>query len=443
MKPADASKRQSAWRARKPSDPVTVRVGLLGLGNVGQAVARLCAASRGQLRKRGIDIAVTACLVRDAQRAREFAPAGAQVLDDFDAFARQDFDLVIEVMGGVHPAFDFLERCLQSGIPIVTANKSLMAARGVELFQVAAEYGATLRCEASAIAGVPFLSALRDRPLISRVHSLSGILNGTSNYILTRMAVDGVSFADALRGAQDKGYAEPDPTLDVQGIDAAEKLVVILQHLGITGVRVSSLEVRGIDTLQVADFRQAHAFGGAIKPLVKAEITDETVRAFVGPAFIPSHHPLAQVNYERNGIRLRGPDIGDLVFTGPGAGPEVTAATILDDAVQIVSEGTNLLPPSVSLGLNDRVVEPRTSPWFVRCTVTAADDPGTTAQRVTAAFAQAGIGTQHVATQPNDTQHYVYLMTRPCDPGVLFDNLTPLEQKLGGGIQVFRATEGV
>ena len=425
--------------SRDPRRPHVVRVGLLGLGNVGQAVARLFAGSRGLLRRRGIDLLVAGALVRDAVRAREFAPRDTLLTDDPEQFFAQPYDLVIEVRGGVHAAFDYIARCLRAGVPVVTANKSLMAARGVELFQLAAENGTALRCEASAIAGVPFLSALRDRPMIARVSRLAGILNGTSNYIVSSMAESGLSFADALRSAQEKGYAEPDPTFDVQGIDAAEKLIVILQHLGITGVRTASLEIVGIDRLRTTDFEQAAVFDGVIKPVACAAITDDEVHAFVGPAFVPRTHPLAAVSYVRNGICLSGREIGDLVFTGPGAGPEVTAGTILDDATQIVTEGADVLPPAVTLGSNDRRAVAPASAWFVRCVLPAGGTSEAAVRNVRDVLASSGVSVRRASFTADAAGCWVvYALTAVREPAVIHDAVAALRLTTGGEATALR-----
>ncbi len=390
-----------------------VRIGLMGLGQVGQAAARLCAATRGTLRERGVDPQIAGVLVRDAGKAREFTPREAVTTSDIDAFLVQPYDLVIEVMGGVRPAHDLVERCLRRGIPVVTANKSLMAAHGVDLFRTAAECGVTLRCEASAIAGVPFLAALRDRPLIARVQKLSGILNGTSNYILSSMEADGVAFDAALDDAKAKGYAEPDPTNDIESIDAAEKLVVILQHLGISGVRTSELEVVGIGGVEPHDFAQAGVLGGAIKPVASAALGDTHVEAFVGPAFVPHRHPLGGVRYERNGIFLQGPAIGELCFTGPGAGPEVTAATILDDCYQVIAEGAGGLPPVIARGgLVRRAAAPKTG-WLLTVQFPEVRDAVDAEQAALALLAGVDVTTRRSVASVKDGRSVVHALSHP------------------------------
>lgn len=315
------------------------RVGLLGLGAVGQAVARLCADAADALPGHSPRLAVTAALVRDPARPRAYLPPGACVTADPDAFCRGRYDVVIESLVGVEPAATLVARLLAAGVPVVTANKALVAARGPELRCIARRDGAALLCEATVIAGLPFLTLLNRRPLAARVQRLTGIVNATTNFVLSAMAHERLGLAAAVRAAQERGLAEPDPARDLAGRDAAEKLVILLQHLGAGGARPEDLEVTGIEELTPADLEQARALGGTVKPIVHAELTDEGVAAFSGPAFVPAGNPLAALEREQNGVRLWGPRIGTLVYSGPGAGPEVTAGTLLDDALEVLQRG--------------------------------------------------------------------------------------------------------
>jgi homoserine dehydrogenase len=286
--------------------------------------------------------------------------------DDAEVFFEHELDLAIEVLGGVEPAGDYVQRLLADGVPVVTANKSLMAARGTELRELARRTGTTLRYEASVIAGIPFLGTLLARPLVAQVTQLAGIFNGTSNYILSALPTTGC-FDVALREAQRRGFAEPDPSNDLAGIDAVEKLVVLLHVLGQPHVDRAAIETVGIEGLQAVDLAQAAALGGVIKPVAYAAIEDDGVAAFVGPAFVPQDHPLARVAWEQNGIELRTRLGSELVFTGPGAGPEVTAATILDDVCEAATERADRRNGQSTHQETTAVdcVAPRT-PWFVR-----------------------------------------------------------------------------
>ena len=344
-----------------------VSIGLLGFGCVGRAVARACARGRDRLWARGLDVTVTDALVRDATRLRALETPAPALVDDPEAFFHRRHDVIVEVLGGVEPAATLVSLALARGTPVVTANKSLVAAQGHELRRLAARFGTSLRFEACALAGVPFIGSLARRPLVASLSRLSAVLNGTSNFIVTAMARERTPFAEALRRAQDLGLAEPDPSNDIDGIDAAEKLALLVAHLTARTLAPGAIETIGIDELEPADLEQAHAFGGAIRPVAHAKLDGDVTEAFVGPAFVAGSHPLAGVEGRLNGITLDGPFVDDLFFSGPGAGPDVTAATLVDDAVEAVSEpadGPNVGPWPVLP--RQTVCRAPVTPWFLR-----------------------------------------------------------------------------
>jgi homoserine dehydrogenase len=207
------------------------------------------------------------------------------------------------------------------------------------LLDLAARGGVPLRYEAAVLAGVPFLDTFARRGLARQISSLCGIVNGTTNFILSKMAAERWTFAAALADAQRRGYAEPDPANDIEGVDAAEKLCVLVRHFGDWRVQTSEIETEGISRIEEHDIRAAAALNGSIKPIVYADWSTGTLTAFCGPAFVPSTHPLARVNDVQNAVVLRNRMVGDLFFAGPGAGPAVTAATLLDDAAEIAASG--------------------------------------------------------------------------------------------------------
>jgi homoserine dehydrogenase len=310
-----------------------IALALFGLGNVGAAVADLarCSAEPAFL--------VTGALVRDTARPRTArAVDGVAVTTSPEALLDARPDAVVEVLGGLEPARALVLEALQRGIPVITANKSLLATHGDELLAAAANAGITLRYEATVIAGVPFLGTFARRPLASAISSFAGVVNGTSNFILSKMAAERATYAGALHDAQDRGLAEPDPAKDVSGVDAAEKLCILLRHFGRWSVRPCDVETSGIDTITAADLQQAAAAGGVIRPVVFATWKGSAVTAFAGPAFLPVGHPLAAIHGLTNGIVLGGGPAGDLFLSGAGAGPAVTAATILDDVAEAVAE---------------------------------------------------------------------------------------------------------
>lgn len=363
-----------------------IRIGLLGAGSVGQAVIRCCA--RGPAGGAALRPVVAAALVRDAARPRGLPRE--RITAQVDAFFNPaaPYDVVIEVLGGVEPARTLVARALATGTPVVTANKSLLAACGDELRALAAENGTTLRCEASVLAGVPLLGALARRPLVAAARRLSGIVNGTSNFILSAMRRESLTLADALAKAVERGLAEPSADNDLLGIDACEKLVVLLAHVGAAGVRPRQIETSGITRLRPDDLAAAAAFGGVIKAVAHASIAEGGVRAFVGPAFLSHDHALAAIEREQNAIVLQGDEVGELLFAGPGAGPDVTAVSILDDVHEIATEAftvqrteaqahsaqpaehdarrTVVRPPRPGFGHLTLDIRPALTPWFVR-----------------------------------------------------------------------------
>ncbi len=325
-----------------------IRVALLGYGRIGQAVAQLVlqdARAVARLRGAGIEVDVTGALVRDRSRRR--AGPGVELFTDSARLLACGPDVAVEVMGGVEPARAIVRQFLSAGIPVATANKSLLAACGDELREVARRSGAGLACEAAVLAGVPFLGSLARRPLLSAAARFTGILNGTSHFVTTAVA-RGVPMAAALDEARARGYAEPDSESDVSGRDAAEKLTILLHLAGCRRVHAETLTCLPLDDLEPSDFDGARRLGGTIKPVATATLAP-VVGAWVGPAFVPIDHPLARVEGVGNALQITGPDGEDVLFAGPGAGPAATAATIVDDVVELISSGVRRNAPVPAL----------------------------------------------------------------------------------------------
>jgi homoserine dehydrogenase len=355
-------------RAAKPAPQSavrTIRIGLLGVGQVGQAVARL-AADRAAIAHAGIRFRVEQALVRDVTRLRR-CPPPARITSNPSAFLRGSYDVVIEALDAVEPARTLVARLLGRGTPVVTANKALVAEHGGELQAIAAARGSSFRFEATALSAVPFLGTLAERPFVSSVDRLLAIVNGTSNYLLTSLAEPGATFAHALARAQELGLAEPDPSRDLDGLDSADKLLLLASLFGWGRVSREGLEVRGIGDLTADDLAAARSAGGAIKAVVSAERDRSGVRAFVGPVFLPAAEPLASLTGALNGIRLDGRHVSNLFFSGPGAGPDVTAATLLDDAVQAAAVEKRIHHRPAPSARPVFPSSPVTS-WFVRVT---------------------------------------------------------------------------
>lgn len=337
----DSPNTSTSWplriRGQKPASASvrTIRIGILGLGHVGQAVARL-AADRGATAHAGLKFHVEQALVRDLEKARR-CPKPGRLTANPAAFLRGQYDVVVEALGEVEPARTLVVRLLGRGTSVVTANKALVAEHGAHLESIAAARGSAFRYEATALSAVPFLGTLAARPLVASVDRVLAIVNGTSNFLLTSLGEPGATFAAALARAQELGYAEPDPSRDLDGLDAADKLLLLTSLFGWGRLSREALDVTGIRRVTGDDLAAARSSGGTIKAVVSAERDANGVRAFVGPVFLPSTEPLASLSGALNGIRLDGRHVQNLFFSGPGAGPDVTAATLLDDAVQAAS----------------------------------------------------------------------------------------------------------
>ena len=373
-----------------------LRVGLLGLGQVGSAIAELALSRPAAL---GCTVRITSALVTDPG-ARNRPPTVPLTTDPTTIFDTRP-DVIVEVLGGLEPARTLVLEALRRSIPVVTANKSLLAHHGVELSRAADAAGVALRYEASVIAGVPFLETLARRPLAGSLTALTGIVNGTSNYILSRMAL-GADYASALGDAQRNGFAEPDPSKDVGGIDALEKLVILLRQFTATDVSPDSIEVRGIAGLTRDDLVHARELGGAIKPIVSACWSGDTSEACAGPAFVPLTDPLARLEGTTNGIRLIDRAGSVLFFTGPGAGPAVTAVTVLDDVVEAARGG---FVPAI-VGRRAHVRAPATR-WVLRATSRTRLPEGAAIADLLSAY---GVWAERTSTAGNAT----WLLTYSC-----------------------------
>jgi homoserine dehydrogenase len=334
------------------------RIALFGLGRVGSALARLAAASGHS----GPPIQISGALVRTS--AGRDRPRSVPTTTDAQSLLDARPEAVVEVLGGLEPARSLVLETLRRGIPIVTANKSLLAAHGEELFETAARSGAPLRYEACVIAGVPFLGTFEQRPFAATVTRVVGILNGTSHFIVSRLE-EGAAYTDALSEVQRLGFAEPDASNDVNGTDAAEKLAILFRLFGKLRVAASDIDTAGIEGLTTLDIAQAKIFGGTIKPLAFADWSDpKRTSAFVGPALLQTGHPLGSFGGVTNGICLRRSAGGSLFYSGPGTGPDVTAATLLDDVLEAISSRTPRRVWEPARAVSVRF--PGALSWFVR-----------------------------------------------------------------------------
>jgi homoserine dehydrogenase len=320
-------------------NPEPVRVGLLGCGNVGAALVELIRTRSDDIAARtGLALEVARVAVRSVTKERSVAlPDGVLTHDAAGVVTDPDIDVVVEVIGGIEPARELTLDAIKAGKPVITANKELLANVGAELFAAADHGGVDLLFEAAVCGGIPVIRPLRESLAGERIHRVMGIVNGTTNYILTRMTEGGASYADALSEAQSLGYAERDPTADVEGYDAAAKAAIIASIA--FGVRVVAGDVtnEGIAHITRADIDYAAKMGYVIKLLAIAEQRDGSEGNEVGvrvhPAMVPAEHPLASVRDSFNAVFVEGAAVGDLMFYGRGAGGFPTASAVLGDLI--------------------------------------------------------------------------------------------------------------
>ncbi len=321
----------------------TIRVGLVGCGVVGTGILRLLEDNAETIEGRlGAKLEVVIIAARSAERERDpIVPTERLVFDAFAVAEHADVEIVLEVMGGVEQAGEVVRRALESGKHVVTANKALIAERGDVLIPLAEERGLDLYFEAAVAGGIPIIRVLREALAADRILCLRGILNGTSNYILTRMQRDGLGFDEALRLAQEAGYAEADPTLDVSGGDARHKLAILATLAFGAQVDPEHIPMQGIDNVTSLDCRFAERFGFVLRPLAIAKPTEDGALSLrVHPALLPARSVLAGVSGALNAVAIEGAMSGPAMITGLGAGAMPTAMSVVSDLVDV---GRNLL----------------------------------------------------------------------------------------------------
>ena len=308
-----------------------LRIGLLGCGTVGGGFVQLVDRERERLRARyGVDLAIGRILVRDIEKERPGVDRDlltTSALDVLDA----DLDLIVEVIGGVHCAGTYVRRAIARRRHVVTANKALLAAAGGELFDAAARSGEAIGFEASVCGGVPVVGALRRGLAGDSIESISGVLNGTSNFVLCRMA-EGLDAATAVLRAQEAGFAEADPSLDLSGNDAAQKLAILAQLAFDAPVRRT--RVSGIEDVTPRDLERARERGCVIRQVAEASRVAGGVELVVEPRSVAASHPLGRVVDEQNAIVIRGRAVGEIVLSGRGAGAMPTASAVLSDVLE-------------------------------------------------------------------------------------------------------------
>ena len=410
-----------------------IGVGLLGLGVVGGGVANtLLNSAQPMAQKVGCPVELRRVLVRDRSRPRSVELPAAMLTDDAqEVLNDEDVSIVVELLGGEEPAREYICQALQSGRHVVTANKEVMAKHGPELMAYARRNDVCLRFEASVAGGIPIIAPLTRDLLANDIRSIHAIINGTTNYILTRMAQDRVDFSEALQEAQARGYAEADPSSDVEGTDAAYKLSILASLAFHTHVNIHSVYSEGITRLQAQDFRYAQELGYAIKLLAVAARDGDSVQARVHPCFIPQDHILAKVDGAFNAVEVEGDLIDRVVFHGPGAGREPTTSAVVADLIEVgrsISFGLATNPPEeVNRSLAVADVASLVVRYYLRLWI--ADRPGVLAQ-IARVLGEMDISIASVLQKDSDPSTgtaEIVITTHPARESAVQRSLTMLE----------------
>jgi homoserine dehydrogenase len=391
----------------------------LGYGTVGAAVNRLLHESADDIeRATGHRLRVVKALVRDPSKARDFPPEDVALTTSFDDIAGDPaIAVVAEVMGGVEPAGDFVLELLSRGKHVVTANKQLVARRGAELFAAASSAGVQLRFEASVCAAIPVIKVLRESFVVSNVHRVLGIVNGTTNFMLTEMEA-GSSYDEALAEAQRRGFAEADPTDDVSGADAAAKMAILATVAFNSRYPITDVEAVGIDSIDALDVAAARELDMVIRLVGAAQLADGYVDVRVRPSFVDRRHPLAAVEGAFNAVMLQGDAIREITLEGPGAGGLETASAVVADMASVIGTmGTGFLQndavwrelPRLPAGENR-------SPWYFHLSV---DDRPGVLSHVTAHLAEHEISIARLLQHENGDGAALHVVTHEAREGAL------------------------
>ncbi|MFM7389178.1 MAG: homoserine dehydrogenase [Vampirovibrionales bacterium] len=391
----------------------TLGIGMIGCGTVGTGTLKLLHRLEG--------IRIEKVAVRDLTLPRTL-PEGLQAdallttNTETDVLTNPAVDIVVEVAGGIEPAFTWLKTAIQHGKHVVTANKALIATHGQELFALAQEHGVQLLFEAAVAGGIPIIQPLKQCLAANRIHSIAGILNGTTNYMLTRMMDDGWSYEEALTKAQSLGYAEADPTNDVGGFDAAYKLAILASIAFGVAVSMDDLHIEGITTITQADMDYARKFGYAIRliGLAQWDETHQQPSVRVHPMFVKQSHPLAGIRNEYNAVWVEGDAVGDVMFYGKGAGELPTASSVVSDVLALANDawqGNTRLATSLAMTPSPSTpclpMSETENRYYIR--LVTKDEAGVLA-KLGEAFGREGVSLESFLQTPNEADKCANLM---------------------------------
>jgi homoserine dehydrogenase len=390
-----------------------VRIGLLGFGTIGSNVYRLIAKEHDQiLEGTGVDLQVAKVLEIDAAKVPPGAPEGLFTADFSQIVDDPDIDIVVEVVGGTDAAFTFVDAAMRKGKNVVTANKQLLASRGEALFTLARDQKRHLRFEASVAGAIPIIKVMRESMIAAGLNTVYGIVNGTTNYILTRMYDDEGDYAEILAKAQELGYAEADPTADVGGADAAAKMAILASIAFHSRVTLRDVAYSGIQDVTLADVRYAKDLGFVVKLVGAARLIDGRVSVRVFPDLLPEEHPLAAIHGSNNAVFLQGEAIGEVMLMGPGAGGIPTATAVVSDIVSIANTKDVGFLQSCSCyrRLGFYPAEEVESAFFIKMNV--ADRAGVLAQ-IASLFAEHSVSIARMIQKGRGDEAELVLITHP------------------------------
>lgn len=357
-----------------------INIAILGCGTVGSGVIKLLQQNGETIAMRaGQSVQLKWALDQDKGKCRELGVDEVFITDNFDDILEDDeVDIVVELIGGIEPAFNYIISAMNKGKHVVTANKDLIAVKGQEIFAAAEANQVDFYFEASVAGGIPIISPLKQSLAGNRITQVIGILNGTTNYILTKMSREGRAFEDVLAEAQELGYAESDPTADVEGLDAARKIAILSSIAFNSRVTLENVYVEGISKITPEDIKYADELGFIIKLLAIGQEQEGQVQTRVHPAFLPKNHPLAAVNDVFNAVFIRGDAVGEIMHFGRGAGQMPTASSVMGDIIEIIRNIQQKTTTRVGCTCYEEKpsasIDCLTAQFYIRMTVT--DQPG-------------------------------------------------------------------
>lgn len=396
-----------------------IRVGLIGFGTVGKGLANALLAQKERLLQKTGNSFVLSKVADIALQTlpNEFSEV-TLTNDANDIFSDPNIDIVVELIGGMEPAKTFILKAIENGKHVVTANKALLSVHGREIFEAAAKNNVEVGFEASVGGGIPVIKALKEGLVANRINYIKGIMNGTANYILSQMTDHGTPFQEVLKEAQELGFAEADPTYDVEGIDTAHKLAILMTIAYGLSVHLDDITVEGISSIEPIDIEFAKKFGYRIKLLAISRNHGDHVEARVHPTMVPENHMLATISGAFNGIQFQGDTVGDVLLYGQGAGMMPTGSAVAADVVDIgrnIANGCINRVPALSF-LPDQIGKPTITPtqqlicpYYFR--ISALDKPGVLAM-ITGIFGKHGISIQSMMQQGRDANEPVFIVFR-------------------------------